>query len=93
MENTKEKNFASAVVYVHNEEDSIVNFLENIQRILSNNFLKYEIICVDDFSTDNSVEKIKKLADNIDGSVVSILHMSYYQGLELFMNAGVDLSI
>lgn len=93
MENAKEKNFASAVIYVHNEEDRIVNFLENIQKILAKHFLKYEIICVNDFSTDNSVEKIKKFAENIDGSVVSILHMSYYQGLELSMNAGVDLSI
>lgn len=93
MINNKEKNFISAVVYVHNNEKEIGNFLEKINKKLSENFGKYEIICVDDHSTDNSVKEIKKVADNISGTIVSIINMSYYQGIELSMNAGVDLSI
>lgn len=89
----KEKNFISAVVYIHNNEDNIMDTLNNINNILHNNFEKYEIICVNDYSTDKSIEQIKKFSIDIEGAVLSILNMSYYQGLELSMGAGVDLAI
>ena len=92
MISEKEKNFISAVVYVHNNEKEIQNFLKSLQKKLDENFEKYEIICVNDKSTDDSVQKIKEIAHNMNG-VIQIVNMSYYQGLEIAMNAGVDLSI
>jgi len=89
----KEKNFASAVVYVHDNENSIKVFIKNLNDVLKENFAKYEIIFINDASTDNSTGEIKEYADMIQNAVISILNMSYYQGLELSMNAGVDLSI
>lgn len=89
----KEKNFISAVLYVRNNEIQIADTLKKVNEILKDNFEKYEIICVNDFSIDKSVEEIKKFADTVKGSVISILNMSYYQGIELSMNAGVDLAI
>jgi len=89
----KEKNFASAVVYVRNNENNMKVFITNLNDVLKANFAKYEIIFVNDASTDNSTGEIKEYADTIQNSVISILNMSYYQGLELSMNAGVDLSI
>lgn len=89
----KEKNFISAVVYVHNNEDGILNFLEKIYGILCENFEKYEIICVNDNSSDESVARIKTFADGVTGSVISVINMSFFQGIELSMNAGVDLAI
>ena len=93
MISNKEKNFISAVVYVHNNEKEIGDFLEKINEKLNSNFEKYEIICVNDSSIDDSVKEIKKVADNINGTIVSIINMSYYQGIEISMNAGVDLAI
>ena len=93
MISNKEKNFISAVIYVHNNENEIGNFLNDLNKILSENFEKYEIICVNDKSTDKSVEEIKKIPDTISETVISIINMSYYQGIELSMNAGVDLAI
>ena len=89
----KEKNFISAVVYVHNAEDHIGGFLNNIVNLLRDNFEHSEIICVNDFSTDNSVNEIKEVAKNASPVVVSVLNMSYFHGVEVAMNAGVDLSI
>lgn len=89
----KEKNFISAVVYVHNAEDRIVGFLNNIVNLLIDNFEHSEIICVNDFSTDNSVNEIKRVANNASPVVISVLNMSYFHGVEVAMNAGVDLSI
>lgn len=93
MINNKEKNFISAIVYVHNNEKEIAEFLKKINKKLSEYFDKYEIICVNDNSTDSSVEKIKKMSEEISETVISIINMSYYQGIELSMNAGIDLSI
>ncbi len=89
----REKNFISAVIYVHNNEKEIQYFLEKLDDILNKNFDKFEIICVNDASTDKSVELIKKIANKIPNTMMSIVNMSYYQGLELSMNAGVDLAI
>lgn len=93
MINYKEKNFISAVIYVHNNEKQIEDFLKKINEKLKQNFEKYEIICVNDKSKDGSEKKIKKVSEEIKDTVISIINMSYYQGTELSMNAGVDLSI
>ncbi len=89
----KEKNFVSAVVYVRNNEKEIDKFIEELNKVLKNNFLKYEIIFVNDCSTDKSVDVIKDATKNLDTASVSIINMSFYQGKEIAMNAGVDLSI
>ena len=60
--------------------------------ILNDNFLKYEIICVNDCSTDNTVDEIKKVAGNTN-TTITIVNMSFYQGKELAMNAGIDIAI
>ena len=89
----KEKNFISAVVYVNNNQDTIKYFLIQLNSTLKETFEKYEIICVNDASDDGSVSKIQEFSNDIDECVVSIINMSYYQGLETSMNAGVDLAI
>ena len=93
MVENKEKNFISAVVYVHNQQETIQKFLGFLVKQLQTYFEKYEIICVNDASVDNSVDEIRSFAQGITGGVISILNMSFYQGVELAMNAGVDLSI
>ncbi len=89
----KEKNFMSAIVYVHNAEARIGNFLKMVIDTLEENFEKSEIICVNDYSDDNSVDEITKVSKLAKHTTVSVLNMSYYHGLETAMNAGVDLSI
>lgn len=49
----------SVVVYVHNAENRIEKFLDSLIQLLEDNFEHAEIICVNDFSLDNSVEKLK----------------------------------
>ncbi|MBB5336810.1 glycosyltransferase [Pectinatus brassicae] len=93
MDINKEKNFLSVVAYIHNDENDIAKFIENINEILSNNFNKYEIILVDDASNDISVAIIKEAVQKIKSCTVQIIHMSYYHGNELAMNAGVQLAI
>lgn len=89
----KEKNFVSAVIYVHNAEKSVGHFLKMIISVLEENFENSEIICVNDFSNDNSRQMIKEASKNAAACSISIIDMSYFHGLEMAMNAGVDLSI
>lgn len=89
----KEDKFVSAVVYIHNEEKYIKRFIEIINDFLFSKFLRYEIICVDDASTDNSVSEVKNLVKSRGFSNVSLVSMDIFQGREAGMQAGVDLSI
>lgn len=89
----KEKSFASVVIYVHNAEKRIENFLKTIIEVMEGNFEHSEIICVNDLSDDNSLALIKKTSEIASTTSVSVVNMSYFHGLELSMNAGLDLSI
>ena len=89
----KEKNFASAVIYVHNAENRIESYLKTIIEAMEDNFEHSEIICVNDSSDDNSLALIKKTSEIASTTSVSVVNMSYFHGLELSMNAGIDMSI
>ncbi|MCR5235100.1 MAG: glycosyltransferase [Lachnospiraceae bacterium] len=92
MEN-KEKNFISSVIYVHNAQNRLEEFLGTIISVMEDNFEHSEIICVNDCSDDRSVDVIKKCSENVTTTGVTIVNMSYFHGLELAMAAGMDLSI
>lgn len=92
MLSNREKTFISAVIYIHNNENEIENFINIINKVLKDNFEKYEFIFVNDGSTDRSVDILKETAESM-GTSVTCVNMSYYQGIEKAMRAGVDISI
>lgn len=89
----KEKNFASAVIYVHNSEATVAPFLKTIISVMQDNFEHSEIICVNDCSTDNSMKAVKELSKTAASTSISVVNMSYFHGIEIAMNAGMDLAI
>lgn len=98
----KESKFVSVVVYLHNDSGNIAPFFDRVLGMFKGNFEKYEIICVNDASVDDSVEVLKNYFENSgrdgeaalwSGSMINIIHMSYFQGLEASMNAGRDMAI
>ncbi|MBQ2802368.1 MAG: glycosyltransferase [Lachnospiraceae bacterium] len=90
----KEKNFVSCVVYLHNEERCIKSFLDSVCGVMRDNFEKYEIVCVNDCCVDNTVEQIHSfLEESGQGMAVSLINLSFYQGVEAAMNAGRDLAV
>ena len=97
MESNKEKNFISVIVYCRNDESYIQHFIASLDKTLNDNFLKYEIIIVNDASTDSSTLMVKQYVEEVKNAgrdiTVSVLNMSFPQGLESSMNAGVNLSI
>ncbi len=89
----KEKNFVSAIIYVHNAEKRIEQFIDAVITVFEENFEHSEIICVNDSSSDNSLSLIKKESQKATTTSISVINMSYFHGLEVAMNAGMDLSI
>lgn len=92
MEINKENKFISAIVYLHNDEGRIVSFLSRITALFEGYFESFEILIVNDCSTDNSIQNIKS-HESFKNGKISIVNMSLRQGLEISMNAGIDLSI
>ena len=97
MDLNKEKNFVSAVVYCCNDADRIGTFIQKLDETLAANFFKYEIVVVNDASNDNSTKIVKDYAHEVNKGeeehTFTILNMSYRQGLEPSMNAGLNLTI
>lgn len=89
----KEKNFVSAVIYIRNNADVIDKFLSDLVGFLNDKFEKYEIICVNDASVDDSIDVINKFGKCVPGVPFTILCLSYFQGLEKAVVAGVDIAI
>ena len=90
-----EKNFISAVIYLNSAKSKrqLSEFLEKILDNLKDNFLHFEFICVDDASNQEYLAAVAECKKKYDEISVTILHMSYYQGMEIAMNAGRDLAI
>jgi len=94
MIQNKEKNFVSCVVYLHNESDTVKEFLNQICQVMQDNFEKYEVVCVNDGCVDDTIEQLKAFsAESRLNSVVSLVNLSHYQGVECAMNAGGDLAV
>ncbi len=90
----KEKNFVSCVLYLHNDGAHIRDFLNTVCGTMEEHFEKYEIVCVNDCCMDNTIEEIHRFLEESRGNhVVSMINLSFYQGVEMAMNAGRDLAV
>jgi len=90
----KEKNFVSCVIYLHNDREVVRRFLGWVCRSMKENFERYEIICVNDGCTDDTILQVRDfLEEEKESHVVSLINLSYYQGVENAMNAGRDLAV
>ena len=79
MISNKEENFISAIVYLHNDEKFIKEFVTKISSLLNTYFLNYELICVDDGSVDNTIKCIKDIACDINDCTISIVKLNNHQ--------------
>lgn len=88
----KEKNYISVVVYVHNDEKYIKDFIIDTDKVFSKVFDNYEYVIVNDASLDNSMDIVKKIGSSISGNI-TIVNLSYEHGLEKAMLAGDKIAI
>lgn len=87
-----EKSFVSVVIYAHNAEKDIVRCLSEIHNFLSEKFESYEMILVDDASTDNTNSLIHNISSQFLGKL-TIVRTAWKHGNEMAMLAGTNLAI
>lgn len=78
-------NFISIIVPIYNEEDNILNLHKQILQASKTWDCSFEIIYINDGSTDNSLNKLNELNGNI-----KILNFSRNFGQTSAMQAGID---
>ena len=89
-----ENKFVSVVLYLHNHESFVENFLEKSLKTIRDNFDHFELVCVDDGCSDKTISLIKDcFSSKYPDDNISVLKMGSYQGLESSMNAGRDYTI
>ena len=80
----------SVIAPVYNEKDNVELFINKVEETLKDKFLSYEIILVDDGSTDGSTELIQKLAKN--NSHLKNYHFTKNNGQTAALAAGFKFS-
>lgn len=93
MNDKLEKNFISAVVYVHNHEQYMKQFVQTVLKVLKSNFEHSEMIFVNDSSTDHSTDVIKEAFKDEKDIACTIINLSYEHQVERAMVAGQDVAI
>lgn len=88
----KEQVFVSLVLYAHNNEQEIEQALIQLDNTMMNHFKNYEIILVNDFSHDGTLEKAHNAINNIYGDT-TIINLSRKHGVEHAMMAGLNKSM
>ena len=81
----------SVIAPIHNIADILEVFLEDVTRALEPNYAFFEIILVDDGSTDSTVSVIPLLLDRFER--VRYLRLSRRFGSEVAISAGLDSAI
>lgn len=79
--------FISCIVPVHNEADNLLNFVTALQQELENLTTQYEIIFVDDGSSDHSFATLLTFVN--DGNI-RLIQLSRNFGKEAALTAGLE---
>lgn len=82
--------FLSIVIPVYNEEENLELLYKRLKNVLNGLGCNYEIIFVNDGSTDNSLEKLINLHKNDNN--IKIIDFSRNFGKEIALTAGLDFS-
>jgi len=78
----------SLVVPIYNEEENIPLLYNEIKEVLDKTSFSYELICVDDGSSDRSVAVLEQLSEKDNRVVVIVLRRNF--GQTAAMSAGFD---
>ncbi len=87
--NENYKPFVSIMIPAHNEESVIADTVENIRNI---DYPNYEIILIDDRSTDNTASVIKDLSEKFENVVSIIRDKNAFPGKSAVLNDALTVA-
>ena len=85
----KQHKFISVVIRCHNAEQRLPAFLAAVDRHFDERFDAYEIVVVDDASSDRSTQVVKSVAPTLH-CALSLVELAHFHGVEAAMVAGLD---
>ena len=88
----KNKVYISTVIYLYNDEDIVCKALKDITNFLDKYFEHFEVICIDDCSSDKTLGKVLDLIPHLKG-YHNVISLTRKHGIETAMLAGGDKSI
>lgn len=78
----------SVVVPLHNEEPNVDHLFERIETVLDHLQLPYEIVCVNDGSRDQTLERL--IFHHTRNPAIKVVNLSRNFGKEVALTAGID---
>jgi dolichol-phosphate mannosyltransferase len=78
----------SVIAPMYNEADSIPTFIERTINVLEQNFKNYELILIDDGSSDNTYEICKQFAEK--NPKIRVIAFTRNYGHEIALTAGIE---
>jgi len=78
----------SLIAPMYNEEEVIELFFNEVDKHLSHANISYEIVCINDGSSDNTLALLKKIAEH--NNKIKVIDLSRNFGKEVALNAGID---
>src|ERR1700709_290880 len=90
-QDTRVDTFISVIVPLRNAAPYIENVVLEIERVLRGSFRHYELVLVDDASSDETVKIIQRLQKNVEN--VQLYCLNRLSGLNVALVAGLDNSI
>lgn len=81
----------SVVAPVCNDAGIVAAFIRDVHRVLAANYTYYEIVLVDDHSTDDTVARIDELLEQVE--CIRLIRLSRRLGFENAITAGLDSAI
>ena len=89
----KVSDYISLVLYTFNDQSIINESLNRIINSLKSNFKNFEIIIINDFSSDNTLSICNKFKLENNEYSIKIINLSRKHGIEKCINVGVNYSI
>lgn len=80
--------FVSVIIPCYNEADNIIPLCNQLTEVLKSNFSNYEILLIDDKSTDNTLSIMQEVKKNLDS--VSIVAHDLNQGIAGAWKTGAE---
>ncbi len=80
----------SLVVPMHNEEESCSLFFQTVEQILEGLTPDYEIICINDGSSDNTLQRLRE--HRATNTRIKLINLSRNFGKEAALTAGIDIA-
>ena len=80
----------SIIIPVYNEEDNLDTLFQRLEEALNPLQITYEIICINDGSKDNTIQRL--IDHHKRNSAIKVIHLSRNFGKEIALTAGLDYS-